>query len=89
MTLSMMFSPDRVDRGMNGKKFMENARKGAVTLGIVAEPVAGLGDEAFCPPGNPASMIFFRMGDVVTTVGGNADDCAVARQFADKAIARL
>lgn len=89
MTVSIMFSPDRVERGMDGKKFMENARKGAIEMGMAVEGVGGLGDEAFCLEGKPGDSLFLRTGDVVMTVGGNVDDCAVARQFAEKAITRL
>ena len=88
MTVSMMFSPQQAKRGLTAEKFIENARKGAVAQGLAAETVAGLGDEAFCLPATGAS-IFFRTGDVVMTVGGSSNDCSVARQFAEKAIARL
>lgn len=82
MTLSMA-------HGSNGKRFMENARNGAPELGLPVETVAGLGDEAFCLGSDPGASIFFRSGDIVMTVGGSYGDCAVARQFAEKAIARL
>jgi hypothetical protein len=84
-SVNLMFSPERVKGSMNGKKYMENARKG-----ITAQPVAGVGDEAFCAQDDPAApprMIFVRVGDVVLNVVSN--DCPMATQFAQKALARL
>lgn len=82
MTVSM-------SHGSNGRKFMENARKGAAELSLGTEAVGGLGDEAFCLGSDPGASLFVRTGDLVLTVGGGSEDCAVARQFAEKAIARL
>lgn len=89
MTISIMFSPDRVKRGMDGKRFMEGARQGVEAEGGVPLPISGLGDEAFCVSSASGASIFSRTGDVVLTVGGNADDCVVTGRFAETAIARL
>jgi hypothetical protein len=83
--VNIMFSPERAKGGMNGTKYMENARKG-----VTAHPVAGVGDEAFClqeDPASPPLMIFAREGDIVVSV--ISKNCAMATEFAEKALARL
>lgn len=84
-TVNLMFSPDRATGGMSGKVYMENAR-----TDVSAQPVTGLGDDAFCAqadPAFPANQIFVRAGDVVLAVVST--DCASAQQFAAKALGRL